>query len=60
MRATGKLAIKLGDAALAGKLVEAGYTTPRQIKAATDADLQAIPGIGPASVRAIRARFPRI
>ena len=53
-RAVSKLAIKLGDAALAEKLVAAGYRTPRQIRDASDADLAAIPGIGRVTVAAIR------
>ena len=53
-RTVSKLAIKLGDAALAQKLIEAGYRNPRQIRDASDAELAAIPGIGRVTVAAIR------
>ena len=36
-------------------VAEAGYTTVQALKAATDADLLAIPGIGPAAVAQLRA-----
>ena len=39
---------------VARKLVEAGYYTPRLIKAAREADLLAIPGIGKSTVEDIR------
>jgi hypothetical protein len=53
-----KLTVQLGDRDLAALLVEAGLDTPRKIKAATDKQLIAIPGIGPAKKAKIRARFP--
>lgn len=39
-------------------LVEAGYSTPKLIKAATDEQLLAVSGIGPAKLAAIRERCP--
>ena len=39
-------------------LVEAGYDTPRRIKAATDEQLLAVPGIGPAKLAALREKCP--
>ena len=42
------------DASTAQKLVDAGYYTPRMIKAASDRELKAIPGIGDAAVARIR------
>ena len=53
-----KLAHLLRDADTAAKLVEAGLDTPRRIKAAKDADVEKIKGIGPATRETVRARFP--
>jgi len=39
------------------RLVAAGLDTPRKIKAAKDADLKAIKGIGDATVAAVRGRL---
>jgi hypothetical protein len=39
-------------------LVEAGYDTPRKIKAATDEQLLAVPGIGAGKLAALRQRCP--
>jgi len=54
-----KLALKLGDAKLAKALVEAGLRNPAQIRAASDEDLEAVKGIGPATRQALRKRFPK-
>ena len=56
---TTKLAHKLGMKKLAGALVEAGLDTPAKIKGATDAQIKAIPGVGPATVKKIRQAFPK-
>lgn len=45
------------DASIAQKLVDAGLETPRKIKAAKDADLKAIKGVGDATVAAVRGRL---
>lgn len=42
--------------AVAAKLVLAGFSTPRAIKAATDSQLRAIEGIGYATVTEIRQK----
>lgn len=55
-----KLAIKLGDAELAEKLVQAGIDSPAKIKNAKDADLKKLKGIGPGTLKKIRAQFPSI
>ena len=55
----GKLAVKLGDPELASALIEAGLTNPRKIRDATDEDLEAIKGIGPATKNRVRAKFPK-
>lgn len=47
------------DRSDAEKLVEAGIDAPSKIKTATDGELKAIPGIGAATVRELRERFPR-
>jgi len=52
-----KLAIKLKDRQLARLLVRAGLTTPRAIRNATDEELRAINGVGPATLQAIRGRL---
>ena len=52
-----KLNHKLGDRELARKLVAAGYTTPRDIKAASNQALKAVQGIGDATVAVIRQRI---
>ena len=54
-----KLAMKLGDRALAAKLVQAGLDTPRKIKAATDKELEGVEGIGKSARETIRGRFPQ-
>lgn len=41
----------------ATRLVEAGLTTPKLIKAASDADLLALPNIGQTAVQDIRERI---
>lgn len=54
---TQKLAIKLGDADLAAKLVQAGLDNPGKIRRASDEDLEAIKGIGPATRQDLRKKF---
>ena len=39
-------------------LVEAGFDTPRRIKAASDEQLLAIPGIGQGKLAALREKCP--
>ena len=43
---------------MAKKLIEAGFHTPRLVKHATDDELLAVEGIGPATLRHIREVFP--
>lgn len=52
-----KLNKRLQDKALAEKLVAAGLTTPRDIKAASNKRLKAVQGIGDATVAIIRDRI---
>ena len=40
-------------------LVDAGYDTPRKIKAATDNELKQVKGIGQGKLDRIRTRMPR-
>ena len=47
------------DKDVAEALVAAGLTTPRQIKAADDQDIEAVKGIGKAKKAAIRAMIPK-
>lgn len=42
----------------AGTLVNGGLDTPAKIKAATDQQIEALPGIGKAKVKKLRERFP--
>ncbi len=53
-----KLAIKFKDRQLARLLVRAGLTTPRAVRNATDDELRAINGVGPATLQAIRRKMP--
>jgi predicted flap endonuclease-1-like 5' DNA nuclease len=55
---THKLATKLKDPALAAALVEAGLDNPAKIRAASNEALEAISGVGPATRKALRRRFP--
>ena len=48
---------KFVDAKLVPALLAAGFDTPRKIKAASDSQLRAIPGIGTATVKTIRERL---
>ena len=54
-----KLAFKLRDADLAALLAVAGFDNPAIIRNASDRELLAVRGIGPASVEKIRAVFPQ-
>jgi len=55
-----KLATKLGgDRGLAAVLVDAGYDTPAKVRKATNKKLEAIPGVGSATLERIRAKVPR-
>ena len=54
-----KLAIKLGDGALAEALVKAGFDNPAKIRQASNKELEAVPGIGKAKREAIRQRLPK-
>jgi ERCC4-type nuclease len=40
-------------------LVKAGLDTPRKIKAASDKEIEAVPGIGKAKRAELRERFPK-
>ena len=55
-----KLKRKLGDAELAGKLVNVGLDTPRKLKAADDKDIKAISGVGQSGADKVRAVIPKI
>ena len=55
-----RLAHYLGDEALAEVLVMAGFALSKQVKAATDKDLLAVPGIGRATLRQIREKLPHV
>jgi hypothetical protein len=57
-----KLKLKLrGDLSVEDvqALVEAGYGTPRKIKAATDDELTRVRGIGRGKLDKLRAKMPR-
>ena len=55
-----KLAVKFGgDLDLAEMLVQAGLDTPAKIKKATDKTITAIPDIGEATLKQIRAKVPK-
>jgi len=57
---TQKLQLKLGiDAEVAQALVRVGLGKPNLIRNATDKMLEAVPGIGKATLERIRARVPR-
>ena len=45
--------------AVAEALVNAGIDTPRKIKAATNKDLEAVKGIGAATVAGLRETMPK-
>lgn len=46
---------KVIDPKVAGKLAEAGVDRVGQVRKMTDAELKALPGIGPKAIQAIRA-----
>jgi DNA integrity scanning protein DisA with diadenylate cyclase activity len=54
-----KLAVKLGDADLAERLVKAGFRNPQTIRNAEDKALEAVPGIGKAKREKIREKLPK-
>ena len=54
---TARLSKRLEDQGIAEKLVAAGLTTPRKIKAATDQMIKAIPGIGAVALALIRNKI---
>jgi len=56
---TEKLAIKVRDANIALLLVQAGYDSPAKIRAASDKDLKAVPGVGQVGVKRIREKLPK-
>ena len=56
---TAKLAHKLGDAALAGKLVGAGFDTPVKIERAADGELRESADLSQAELERARAVFPK-
>lgn len=49
---------KVVDAKVASKLAQAGVERVGQIRKMTDAELKALPGIGPSTVKAIRTEIP--
>ena len=55
-----KMMSKIGDVKVAEALVAAGFDTPRKIKAANNGDLMKVPGIGQATVNALRVRMPKV
>ena len=55
-----KLQLKGIDLRDAQALVAAGFATPRDIKAASDRELRAVEGVGPAKLKQIRERFPAL
>jgi hypothetical protein len=56
---TRKLAAKLGDPGLALALADAGFDSPAAIEGATNEQLESVRGIGPATVKTIRRKFPK-
>lgn len=48
---------KLSDLRLSQRLVDAGYSTPKLIKAASDGDLSSIPNVDAEDVQTIRERI---
>lgn len=54
-----KLDHLLKDKELAARLVRAGLSTPRLIKAATNRELLAVEGVGPVTMRLLREKFPQ-
>jgi hypothetical protein len=57
---TAKLAHKLdNDAALAEKLVNAGFDTPGKIERATNRELRETADLSPAELKQVRAVFPK-
>jgi len=59
-RRVAKLVKKVGDVTIAEALVEAGFSTPKKIKAANNGDLMKVKGVGQATLNALRVRMPRV
>ena len=57
MDARAKKLSKFVDAKLVPTLLAAGFDTPRKIKAASDSQLRALPGIGDVKIQAMRERL---
>ena len=55
---TQKLARKLRDADLAVELVKVGLDNPAKIRTASNEELEAVKGVGPATRKALRKKFP--
>jgi hypothetical protein len=53
-----KMTTLLADSRLATALSVGGYETPRQIKAASDQELEAVEGVDSNDVATLRALFP--
>jgi hypothetical protein len=54
-----KLAHKLNDVTLAGKLVMAGFDTPVKIKQAADRELREFAELSSVELKLVRAVFPK-
>jgi len=57
---TKKMALLLGDSELAEALSAVGIDDPKKLREATDTDLKAARGVGAATVKRIRKRFPKV
>ena len=53
-----KMTKSLTDSRLATALSVGGYETPRQVKAASDQELEAVEGVDSNDVATLRARWP--
>jgi len=59
-RRVAKMMKKVGDVTIAEALVEAGFSTPKKIKAANNGDLMKVKGVGQATLNALRVRMPKV
>lgn len=59
-RRVSKLMKKVGNVAIAEALVEAGFDSPKKIKAANNGDLMKVKGVGQATLNALRVRMPKV